>query len=72
MHKLWTKKEEELMHRFYPHVGDTIEIDEIAALLNRSVTAVREKARHLKLEGGYRKDNINLEIQKQLERRIEI
>ena len=70
--RFWTEKEIELLRKFYPHVGDTIDIDEIAQLMNRSEDSIRCKAEDLKIKGGYGRENINLEIQKDLERRIEI
>ena len=72
MQRPWTEKEEELLRKFYPCVGDTIMPDELVALLNRSVDSIRCKAAKLGIKGGYGKENINLEILKQLEVRVEI
>jgi len=70
--RYWTDREIELLKKFYPHVGDTVDIDELSILLNRSVNSIRCKADERNLKGAYDKDNIDEEILKQLEARIEI
>ena len=72
MARYWTDREIELLKKFYPHVGDTVDIDELSILLNRSVNSIRCKADERNLKGAYDKDNIDEEILKQLEARIEI
>ena len=72
MRRYWTEKEMELLQKFYPHVGDTIDINELSILLNRSLHSIQCKARNLNLRGAYDKENIDEEILKQLEKRCEI
>ena len=72
MSRFWTDREIELLKKFYPHVGDTIDLRDLAAMLNRSVNSIRCKAEDLNLKGAYDKENIDEEILKQLEKRCEI
>jgi len=70
--RYWTDREIELLKKFYPHAGDTIDLRDLATMLNRSVNSIRCKADDFGLKGAYGKDNIDEEILKQLEARIEI
>lgn len=72
MARFWSEREEELLRKFYPHLGDSIEIEELEKMFNRRKEAIRCKARNLGLKGGYGKEDINEEIRNQLEARIEI
>ena len=68
----WTEEEEEILRQLYPHIVEKITIEEIAELLHRSPTSVRNKARMLNLKVIYEKPDINKEMLEQLQKKIEI
>lgn len=72
MARRWTERELELLRKFFPHVGDTITIEDMSAMLNRTPESIKCQATNLKLQGGYNKENINFEVLKGLEKKIEI
>jgi hypothetical protein len=68
----WTEEEEEIMRQLYPHIVEKVTIEEIAELLHRTPTAVRNKARMMGLKVVYEKPDINGEMLKQLQRKIKL
>ena len=72
MNRRWSDNECELLRKFYPEVNGQISRKEISKLLNRDFTAIEKKAWKLGLRLKKQEENINMEMLKDLENRIDI
>ena len=70
--RFWTEKEDELLKKFYPLIGDSVTMEEVMKLFNRTEYSIVARATKLKLKKGSTKENINLDLLNTLTKRIEI